>query len=61
MRRFLLAASLGLGLVATAAPAANACSWTYCPGTSIVCAEMGGCPLYCTRVPVAERTVCIGR
>jgi hypothetical protein len=47
--RLLAAAALGLGLLASGAPAANACAWQYCPGTSIVCAELG-CPLYCTPV-----------
>ncbi len=58
MRRLLAVAALGLGLVATPAPAANACAWEYCPGTSIVCQEFG-CPVLCYRVPVAQRSVCV--
>lgn len=37
MTRYVAAALLGLGLLATAAPAATACDLDHCPGTSIVC------------------------
>jgi hypothetical protein len=60
MTRLFVAAALGLGLLATVAPAATACDWEHCPGTSIVCATFG-CPLYCTpNLPVADRRVCLG-
>ena len=60
VRRILLATALGAGLFATAAPAAVACDWEHCPGTSIVCQQMGGCPLYCRYVHQIDRTICIG-
>lgn len=58
MTRTLTAAALVAGILATGAPAANACAWEYCAGTSVVCATFG-CPLYCQRVPVADRSVCV--
>lgn len=58
MTRLLMAGAVALGLVLTGAPAANACAWEYCPGTSIVCQEFG-CPIVCYRVPVAGEWVCV--
>lgn len=40
MARLLLAIATTAALVATAAPAANACDLEYCPGTSIVCRQV---------------------
>lgn len=59
MTRLLAATALTLGLLAPAAPAANACDWEHCPGTSTVC-QVFGCPIYCTYVSPLGRTVCIG-
>jgi len=59
MMRHLLAAAAVAGAALTAAPAANACAWEYCAGTSVVCAEFG-CPLACSpRIPVADQRVCV--
>lgn len=51
MTRIIAAAALGLGLLATVAPAAGACAWEHCAGTSVVCAELG-CPVFCLPEPV---------
>jgi hypothetical protein len=57
--RHLLAAAAVAGLFLTGAPAANACAWEYCVGTSVVCATFG-CPVACSpNVPVADRRVCV--
>jgi hypothetical protein len=60
MTRLLAAAALAVGLLATTTPAANACDWEHCPGTSIICSTFG-CPLYCTPdLPVVNRHLCLG-
>ena len=41
MTRFLLAAATAAGLLATAAPAANACDLEHCPWSAPVCREIG--------------------
>jgi hypothetical protein len=59
MARLLAAAVLAVGMLATVAPAANACAWEHCPVTGTVCAEYG-CPVYCTpRDPVTDTEVCV--
>lgn len=61
MRRLLAASALGVGLLATLTPApANACEFSQCAWGQIVCSVVN-CPIFCYRVPVAERTVCIAR
>jgi hypothetical protein len=61
MTRLLAAAALGLGLLATATPAANACDAQHCPWSKPVCDTIG-CPVYCTgNIPVANRNVCVLR
>lgn len=44
MTRLLLAAATAAGLLASAAPAANACGLEYCPGTRIVCGSVDCSP-----------------
>jgi hypothetical protein len=62
VRRFLATAALGIGVLAAAAPVApaNACEFSQCAWGKVVCSVVN-CPIFCTRVPVAERTVCIAR
>ena len=58
MTRILLAGATALGLLLTGAPAANACDWEHCPGTSIVCRETA-CPIVCYYVAPAGEWVCV--
>jgi len=62
MRRFLAAAALGIGVLATVAPAtpASACEFSQCAWGKVVCSVVN-CPIICANVPVADRTVCIAR
>jgi hypothetical protein len=61
MRRLLAAAALGLGMLATTAPAADACAFQQCPYGQITCSVIS-CPLVCTpRLPVLNHDVCVFR
>lgn len=56
MTRVLAAAALGLGLMLTGAPAAEACEPSRCPWTALFCREFG-CPVACYQV--ADEYVCV--
>ena len=59
MKRLLLAATVGFGFVLAGAPAATACAPEHCPGTKIVCRELG-CPIACgPYVPELEERLCV--
>jgi hypothetical protein len=50
VKRLLLAAALGAGLLGTAsAPAANACEFSQCPWGRVVCSVVS-CPVACPTV-----------
>ena len=55
MKRLLLAAALGAGLLATHTPA-NACEFRQCAWGKIICSTVT-CPRYCETV--AGRTFCV--
>jgi hypothetical protein len=60
MSRLLAAVALGAGLLLAPTSPAVACDFEHCPGTSVVCAQLG-CPLVCTtNLPVVDRHICIG-
>jgi len=57
VKRLLLAAALGAGLLATVSPA-NACEFRQCAWGQIVCSTVY-CPRYCVYVSPANRSVCV--
>lgn len=61
MLRYLSVTAITAGLLFSANPSAVACDSTHCPGTSIVCAAWGGCPIHCEYVDAGavDRRVCI--
>ncbi len=49
MKRLLLAAALGAGLLGATSAPANACAFSQCPWGKVVC-SVTRCPIYCTYV-----------
>ena len=56
MKRLLLAASV-LVSVGVAGPAANACTFETCPGTSLVCADLVYCHVCYYEPPGAMKCI----